>query len=175
MGLGRRLPTDTLLRALPRHLPGWAHPPGPAASRMPALPARLPAARSPSFPLKVNRPVLANAEATEKQKGVNTVPGGPASPLPRGAFHLCGSSSTHSNEGPSPSSAPPHPVPSLRLYSHGHLLPGPARMLISHRGRLRFQEAQCPRGCTWRSPSVLPGLPDPPAHLSATTELSRCV
>lgn len=51
---------------------------------MPPPPARLWATHSPSFPPKVNRPVLANVEATEKQKGVNSDqrPSSPSSPSP---------------------------------------------------------------------------------------------
>ena len=50
-----RLPPDCLLRA--------------AGHRRPRA--------TPSTPLKVNRPVLANVEAAEKQRGVNKVPRGP--------------------------------------------------------------------------------------------------
>lgn len=161
-----------------RHSAPSAAPPPPRLGP-PAWPCSFPnassACQAPELPPESQQTRFSKCRSHRKAERCKHSPRGPPSPLPRGAFHLCGSSSTHSNEGPSPSSAPPHPVPSLRLYSHGHLLPGPARMLISHRGRLRFQEAQCPRGCTWRSPSMLPGLPDPPAHLSATTELSRCV
>ena len=67
-------------------VPGAVAPPpprsGPPASRCgcPQPGSRPHTARA--SPMKVNRPVLANVEATEKQKGVNKLPGGPSPPRP---------------------------------------------------------------------------------------------
>lgn len=163
--------TRSVLGAGARRLPGRAQPPALVAAPGGTSACQAPGHTRPRLPPrpnppKVNRPVLANVEATEKQKCVNKV-----RPLQESATWAIPSSLLSAPAtAPSPSSARPEA--------------GPARVAGGPAVRLSDGETEAPGGAmvqgrTWWPRRGL-GLPGPrlasyPAGLLATAGPSRAV
>lgn len=171
------LPTDALCAGShrPGRLPGRAHPPARCGCPHVASARQAPGHTQPVFPpLKVNRPVLANVEATEQQKSVNKLCGGhphhPASRiwLPSGLF-LLSLPSTCDHKGPKHFLCTGSHA--RGLYPHDNLRPG-----ACYKTHFSNGETEAPGG-PWgpMAPGCEPRSTPPPARLLPAMGPSKCV